>query len=149
MNSLDINQIKNYLPHRYPFLLIDRVVDYEVFKYINAFKNITFNEPFFPGHFPGKPIMPGVLIIEAMAQAAALLGCVSLPEVNNEGNLYYLVGIDNVRFKRPVVPGDKLELNVLFDKERRNLWRFHGTASVGGEFVASTELLTTVVEPEN
>lgn len=149
MNSLNINQIRNYLPHRYPFLLIDRVTGYEPFKFIDAYKNISINEPFFQGHFPDKPIMPGVLIIEAMAQAAALLGCVSVPEVNNDGNLYYLVGIDNVRFKRPVEPGDQLDINVQFDKERRNLWKFHGSATVGGEFVASAELLTTVVEPDN
>ena len=149
MGTLDIHQIKKYLPHRYPFLLIDRVLSYEPYKAIVAVKNISINEPFFQGHFPAKPIMPGVLIIEALAQAAALLGCVSTPEVNREGNLYYLVGVDNVRFKRPVEPGDQLTLEVSFDKERSNLWKFHATATVAGSFVASAELLTTVVEPDS
>ena len=149
MGTLNIHQIKNYLPHRYPFLLIDRVLSYESSKSITAIKNVTINEPFFQGHFPGKPIMPGVLIIEAMAQAAALLGCVSTDEVNKEGNLYYLVGVNDVRFKRPVEPGDQLTLEVNFDKVRRNVWKFHGTATVGEHFIASAELLTTVVEPDS
>src|SRR5690554_5072523 len=146
MGTLNINQIKDYLPHRYPFLLIDRVLSYEPSKSIIAFKNVTINEPFFQGHFPAKPIMPGVLIIEAMAQAAALLGCVSTPEVNQDGNLYYLVGVNDVRFKRPVGPGDQLTIEVHFDKVRRNIWKFHGKATVGEHFVASAELLTTVME---
>lgn len=148
MDTLNIQQIKNYLPHRYPFLLIDRVVSYECFKSITAIKNVTINEPFFQGHFPGRPIMPGVLIIEAMAQAAALLGWVSAPELNKKGNLYYLAGVDSVRFKRPVEPGDQLKIEILFEKERRSLWKFKGTATVDNSFVASAELLTTVVEPD-
>jgi 3-hydroxyacyl-[acyl-carrier-protein] dehydratase len=146
MGTLNIHQIKNFLPHRYPFLLIDRVLSYEPYQSINAIKNVTVNEPFFQGHFPAKPIMPGVLIIEAMAQAAALLGCVSTPEVNRDGNLYYLVGVNNVRFKRPVEPGDQLMLDVKFDKVRQNVWKFHATATVNGHFIASAELLTTVME---
>src|SRR3989337_1272722 len=102
MGTLNIQQIKHFLPHRYPFLLIDRVLSYDPYKSILAVKNITVNEPFFQGHFPVKPIMPGVLIIEAMAQAAALLGCVSTSEVNRDGNLYYLVGVNDVRFKRAI-----------------------------------------------
>lgn len=149
MGTLDIHQIKKFLPHRYPFLLIDRVVSYEPYKSIVAIKNISINEPFFQGHFPTQPIMPGVLIVEAMAQAAALLGCVSTPEVNRAGNLYYLAGIDEVRFKRPVEPGDQLQLEVIFEKERRNLWKFHATATVDGQFIASARLLTTVVEPDS
>ena len=149
MGSLNIQQIQNYLPHRYPFLLIDRVLSYEPYKTITAIKNITVNEPFFQGHFPDKPIMPGVLIIEAMAQAAALLGCVSKPDVNKTGNLYYLAGVDNVRFRRPVGPGDQLLLEVQFDKERRNLWKFYATATVDKHLIASAELLTTVVEPDS
>lgn len=149
MGTLNIHQIKNYLPHRYPFLLIDRVMSYEPSKSIIALKNVTINEPFFQGHFPAKPIMPGVLIIEAMAQAAAILGCVSTPEVKREGNLYYLVGVNDVRFKRPVEPGDQLILEVHFDKVRRNLWKFHGSATVGEHFIASAELLTTVMEPDS
>ena len=148
MDTLNIHQIQNYLPHRYPFLLIDRVVSYERYKSITAVKNVTINEPFFQGHFPGRPIMPGVLIIEAMAQAAALLGWVSAPDLNKKGNLYYLAGVDNVRFKRPVEPGDQLKIEVHFEKERRNLWKFKGTATVDDSLVASAELLTTVVEPD-
>ena len=106
MGTLDIHQIREILPHRYPFLLIDKVTSYEPYKFIIAVKNVSVNEPFFQGHFPVKPIMPGVLIIEAMAQAAALLGCVSTAEVDRKGHLYYLVGVDQVRFKRPVEPGD-------------------------------------------
>jgi 3-hydroxyacyl-[acyl-carrier-protein] dehydratase len=149
MGTLNIQQIKHFLPHRYPFLLIDRVLSYEPFKSILAVKNITVNEPFFQGHFPAKPIMPGVLIIEAMAQAAALLGCVSTPEVNRNGNLYYLVGVNDVRFKRPVEPGDQLMLDIKFDKVRQNLWKFHATATVGEHFIASAVLLTTVMEPDS
>jgi len=149
MATLDIHQIKNYLPHRYPFLLIDRVISYEPFESIVAIKNVTANEPFFQGHFPALPIMPGVMIIEAMAQAAALLGCVSDPEVTKDGNLYYLVGIDKVRFKKPVEPGDQLTLSVDFLKERKKIWKFNTTATVGERFIASAELLTTVMEPES
>ena len=121
MGTLDIHQIRKFLPHRYPFLLIDKVTSYEPFKSIVAVKNVSVNEPFFLGHFPVKPIMPGVLIIEAMAQAAALLGCVSTTDVNRDGQLYYLVGVDKVRFKRPVEPGDQLVLTVEFEKVRQNL----------------------------
>ena len=149
MPTLDIHQIRGILPHRYPFLLIDKVTSYEPYKFIVAVKNVTVNEPFFQGHFPVKPIMPGVLIIEAMAQASALLGCVSTPEVGRDGHLYYLVGVDQVRFKRPVVPGDQVVFRVEFDKVRQNLWKFHGRATVDEEFVAAAELLTTtVVEAE-
>ena len=145
MGTLDIHQIRKFLPHRYPFLLIDKVTSYEPYKFIVAVKNVTANEPFFQGHFPVKPIMPGVLIIEAMAQAAALLGCVSTKEVNRDGHLYYLVGVDQVRFKRPVGPGDQLILTVEFEKVRQNLWKFHAQATVAEDFVAAAELLTTTV----
>lgn len=149
MITLDIHQIKKYLPHRYPFLLIDRVLSAEPYKNIVAIKNITVNEPFFQGHFPVKPIMPGVLIIESMAQAAALLGCISRQEVNRDGNLYYLVGVDQVRFKRPVEPGDQLVITVELEKVRRNLWKFHARACAGEDFVAAAELLTTVVAADS
>ena len=149
MGTLDIHEIRNYLPHRYPILLIDRVLSYEPFQSLVALKNISVNEPFFQGHFPSRPIMPGVLIVEAMAQAAALLGCVSTSEVTKDGALYYLVGVDNVRFKRPVRPGDQLILNVKFEKERRNIWKFNAIATVDKNFIASAELLTTVMEPES
>ncbi len=149
MGTLDIHKIRNYLPHRYPILLIDRVLSYEPYNSLVALKNISMNEPFFQGHFPSTPIMPGVLIIEAMAQAAALLGCVSTAEVTKDGILYYLVGIDNVRFKRPVRPGDQLIIDVKFEKERRNIWKFNATATVDKHFIASAELLTTVMEPDS
>lgn len=145
MGTLDIHQIRKILPHRYPFLLIDKVTSYEPYKSIVAIKNVSVNEPFFQGHFPVKPIMPGVLIIEAMAQAAALLGCVSTADVDRDGHLYYLVGVDQVRFKRPVGPGDQLVITVEFEKVRQNLWKFHARATVEEDFVAAAELLTTTV----
>ena len=148
MGTLDIHQIRKILPHRYPFLLIDKVTSYEPYKSIVAVKNVSANEPFFQGHFPVKPIMPGVLIIEAMAQAAALLGCVSTAEVDRDGHLYYLVGVDQVRFKRPVEPGDQLVIIVEFEKVRQNLWKFHARATVADDFVAAAELLTTTVLEE-
>ena len=122
MAELNINQIKNLLPHRYPFLLVDKVITYEPYKSIVALKNITVNEPFFAGHFPAMPIMPGVLVTEAMAQTAALLGCLSIDKNKlSDNSLYYLVGIDNARFKKPVIPGDQLVINAIFEKERRNI----------------------------
>jgi 3-hydroxyacyl-[acyl-carrier-protein] dehydratase len=144
---MDVNQIKEILPHRYPFLLIDRVLEIVPGQRIRAIKNVSANEPFFPGHFPQKPLMPGVLIIEALAQAAAILGEKSVAGHHQEGVLYYLVGIDNARFRRPVGPGDQLLLEVVFQTVRRNIWKFSGTASVGDVVVASTDLLTTVSEP--
>src|SRR3990172_445652 len=121
MAPLDINVIKNYLPHRYPFLLIDRIVDHEKDKFLTALKNVTMNEPFFLGHFPAKPIMPGVLIVEAMAQASAILGNLSMQDRPEDGSLYYLVGIDKARFRQIVVPGDQLLLKVDFLTVRRNI----------------------------
>lgn len=148
MNTLDINQIKKLLPHRYPFLLVDKVISYERLKSLVAIKNVTQNEPYFAGHFPGKPIMPGVLIIESMAQTAALLGAISLEDAP-EGALYYLVGVDHVRFRHPVEPGDQLILNAVFIKERRNIWKFKTTAMVNSDLVASAEILTTVKGPDS
>lgn len=149
MGTLDINQIRNFLPHRYPFLLIDRVTEYVESQSLTAIKNVTLNEPFFQGHFPDKPVMPGVLIIEAMAQAAALLGCVSMSGGAPDDALYYLAGVDDVRFKRPVEPGDQLVINIDFVKVRRNLWKFNATATVDEHFIASATLLTTVVFVES
>jgi len=148
MKRLNCEQIKNHLPHRYPFLLVDRVLEYEVRDHLIAIKNVTINEPFFLGHFPENAIMPGVLIIESMAQAAALLGEVSMVDKPSEDALYYLVGVDNVRFKQPVVPGDQLRIEVHFEKERRNIWKFHATSSVDGKTVSSAELLTTITAPK-
>lgn len=148
MAEIDINKIKNYLPHRYPFLLLDRVLDVIPGESIRALKNVTVNEPFFHGHFPEQSLMPGVLIIEAMAQAAAILGVISGAESRNDLDniLYYLVGIDKARFRKTVVPGDQLIIEVKFITVKRNIWKFSATASVDDKIVANTELLTTVAE---
>lgn len=143
MQIHDIEKIKNNLPHRYPFLLIDKVIGYEANKSLTAIKNVSFNEPFFQGHFPAKSIMPGVLIIEAMAQATGILGCLSINQEHPGDSLYYLVGIDKSRFKRPVVPGDQLLIEVQFDKVRQGIWFFDGRATVDGELAASAYLMTT------
>jgi len=150
MPEIDINEIKNYLPHRYPFLLLDKVVDYVPGESITALKNVSVNEPFFHGHFPQEPLMPGVLIIEAMAQAAAILGVISGAESREAlGDvLYYLVGVDNARFRKTVLPGDQLIIEVKFNTVRRNIWKFSATAKVDGKLVASTDLLTTVSKTE-
>ncbi len=142
--SMDINKVMSRLPHRYPFLLVDRVLECEPGERLLAIKNVTINEPFFQGHFPVKPIMPGVLIIEALAQATGLLAMETEPErVGN--SLYYFVGIDNARFKRPVVPGDQMALEVWFQKERRNIWKFNGEARVDGKIAASAIIMCTAV----
>ena len=147
-SELDVNRIRELLPHRHPFLLVDRVIDLVPGKSLRALKNVTINEPFFPGHFPQKPLMPGVLIIEAMAQSAALLGELSGAESHEaEGVLYYLVGVDNARFRRIVEPGDQLIIDVTFQTVRRNIWKFSAVASVDGAEVASADLLTTVSDP--
>jgi len=148
MSELNINQIKNLLPHRYPFLLVDKVISYEPLKSIVALKNITLNEPYFVGHFPAMPIMPGVLVTEVMAQTAALLGCLSSTDKPPEDALFYLVGIDNARFKRPVIPGDQLIINAIFERERRNIWKFKTTATVDNVLVASADIMTAVREPD-
>ena len=146
MKTLDIQEIKEILPHRYPFLLVDRVLDYEPGDFLSAIKNVTYNEPCFQGHFPEKPIFPGVLIIEAMAQATALLGCLSMDEKPDTGSIYYLVGVDKARFKKTVHPGDQITLDIKFIKLRKNIWKFSATASVDNKLVASAELLTTVTD---
>lgn len=131
---MDINEILQYLPHRYPFLLVDRVLELEEGKRILALKNVTMNEPFFPGHFPHHPVMPGVLIVEAMAQTAAVLVMSSLGE--DESRLVYFMSIDGVRFRRPVVPGDRLELHVEKIQSRANVWKFAGKGIVEGKVAA-------------
>jgi len=137
---MDINEILQYLPHRYPFLLVDRVLEIEEGKRILALKNVTMNEPFFPGHFPHHPVMPGVLIVEAMAQAAALLSFKSMGVKPDENSVVYFAGIDNVRFKRPVVPGDQLLFDVVITQSRRNIYKYKGVARVGGELATEAEL---------
>lgn len=144
---IDVEKIKTILPHRYPFLLIDRVLEVEQGKSIKALKNVTVNEPFFQGHFPNKSIMPGVLIVEAFAQAAALLGALGFDENRtSEDELYYLVGVDKTRFRKPVEPGDQLILDVEFLTVKRNIWKFHASATVDSKLVASSDLLTTLME---
>ena len=142
--TMDITEIMRFLPHRYPFLLVDRVVDIEEGKRIVAFKNVTMNEPFFPGHFPHHPIMPGVMIIEAMAQAAGLLAFRSSGTEVNENSVVYFVGIDNARFKRPVVPGDRLDFEVDVVKTMRGIWKFRAKASVDGQLACEAELMCTL-----
>lgn len=139
--KLDVNEIKEYLPQRYPFLLVDRVVELDLGKSIVAYKNVTVNEPFFQGHFPDKPIMPGVLIIEALAQAAGVLGFKSQEKKPKDGYLYYFVGADDVRLRRPVVPGDQLRLEATIITNRRGLYKFSARASVGDELVGTMTIL--------
>jgi 3-hydroxyacyl-[acyl-carrier-protein] dehydratase len=141
-STMDIHKVLSLLPHRYPFLLIDKVTDFKVNDYLVALKNVSYNEPFFMGHFPVRPVMPGVLIIEAMAQATGLLAMASRPdEVGNK--LYYFVGIDKARFKRPVEPGDQLILDVKLGPVRRGIWKFEGEARVDDFLVASAEIMCT------
>ncbi len=141
---MDIQAILKQLPHRYPFLLVDRVLELERNTRIKAIKNVTFNEPFFTGHFPGRPVMPGVLILEALAQAAGLLAFDAMGQVPDENNIYYFVGIDSARFKRPVVPGDQLVLEITIDRVRAGIWKFKAVASVDGEVAAEAELMCTM-----
>lgn len=138
---LDIQEIKEYLPQRYPFLLVDRVLEMEPGESILACKNVTVNEPFFEGHFPHKPIMPGVLIIEALAQAAGVLGFKSQEKKPADGYLYYFVGADEVRLRRPVVPGDQLMLEVNVITNRRGIYKFSARATVDGELVGSMKII--------
>ncbi|CAB5657703.1 (3R)-hydroxymyristoyl-[acyl-carrier-protein] dehydratase [Comamonas aquatica] len=147
---MDIHAILKQLPHRYPFLLVDRVVELESNKRIRAIKNVTFNEPYFMGHFPGRPVMPGVLMLEALAQAAGLLAFDAMGQVPDENNIYYFVGIDSARFKRPVEPGDQLILEASIDRVRGGIWKFKGVARVGEEVACEAELMCTMryVGPE-
>jgi 3-hydroxyacyl-[acyl-carrier-protein] dehydratase len=135
---IEINEILKLLPHNYPFLLVDRVLEYEGEKRIVAIKNVTFNEPFFQGHFPGRPIMPGVLIIEAMAQAGGVLAFKSFPD--KTGSVFF-IGIDNARFRKPVVPGDQLKLVVEVVRHKRDLWIFEGKAMVEDDVVAEAKIM--------
>ena len=142
---MDVQEIKEYLPQRYPFLLIDRIVSMELGQSIVAYKNVTVNEPFFEGHVPHQPIMPGVLIIEALAQAAGVLGFKSQEKKPKDGYLYYFVGADDVRLRRPVVPGDQLKLEVNVITNRRGVYRFAAKASVGDELVGTMNILLSLI----
>jgi 3-hydroxyacyl-[acyl-carrier-protein] dehydratase len=144
MNTLDINQIKEYLPHRYPLLLVDRVLDYELDKSITAIKNVTINEEFFNGHFPHKPVMPGVLMIEALAQTAALLSFMSKGVKPDNNSIVYFVGIDNARFKRPVGPGDQLRMEVELMRAARGIYKYKARGLVDGETAVEAELMCTM-----
>ena len=146
MSEMTIEEIKEYLPHRYPFLLIDRVASFEKDKRIVAIKNVTVNEPFFPGHFPHVAVMPGVLIVEAMAQAAAVLSLKSMGHKNDGKWVYYFVGIDGARFKRPVTPGDQLSIEVEAGPNRRGMAKFTAVAKVGDVVAAEAELLCALRE---
>jgi 3-hydroxyacyl-[acyl-carrier-protein] dehydratase len=139
--ELNIHKVLEYLPHRYPFLLVDRVLSLEPGKTICALKNVTINEPFFNGHFPGYPVMPGVLIIEALAQSAAILSFITMNEKPDADSLYYFVGIDNARFKKPVSPGDALHLHATLERHSRGLWKYKAHATVENELVAEANLL--------
>ncbi|OGP93509.1 MAG: 3-hydroxyacyl-[acyl-carrier-protein] dehydratase FabZ [Deltaproteobacteria bacterium RBG_16_48_10] len=142
---IEIREIMTLLPHAYPFLLVDRILELEPGKRIVGIKNVTYNEPFFSGHFPGRPIMPGVLIIEAMAQTAGVLAFKSLPPEDQKRPVYFL-GIDNVRFRKTVVPGDQLRLELQITKHRQSIWGFKGNTFVDGKLVAEAELLAMLGE---
>ncbi len=144
MTAMDIHAILEYLPHRYPILLIDRVREVVPGESITAIKNVSINEPFFPGHYPHHPVMPGVLIVEAMAQAAAILSFRTMGGKPDENSVYYFVGIDGARFKRPVGPGDQLVLEVRITANKRGIWKFAGQAKVDGQLAAEAELMCTV-----
>ena len=139
--TINIEEIKQFLPHRYPMLLIDRVTELDLGNYVRGYKNVTTNEPYFMGHFPGKEVMPGVLIVEAMAQVSGILGFKTMNKTPEEGSIYYFVGADNLRFKKPVVPGDKLILESKVITDKKGIWKFDCTASVEDELVAKATIL--------
>lgn len=138
---LDVTEIREYLPHRYPFLLVDRVLELDLPHSILAVKNVSINEPFFDGHFPDMPIMPGVLILEAMAQAAGILGFKSQNKKPADGSIYLFVGVDDVRFKRPVVPGDQLMLRANYVSDKRGIWKFSCNAHVGEDLACTANII--------
>ncbi|GAA5158983.1 3-hydroxyacyl-ACP dehydratase FabZ [Viridibacterium curvum] len=141
---MEILEIKNYLPHRYPFLLVDRVIEMELGKRLVAIKNVTINEEFFNGHFPHMPVMPGVLILEAMAQACAVLSFKTQGILPDDKTELYFAGIDNARFKRPVVPGDQLRFEVQIDRTMRGIWKYKGVAYVGSDVAAEADLMCAI-----
>lgn len=141
MSSMDIHEVMEHLPHRYPFLLVDRVLVCEPGKSIEAVKNVSINEPFFQGHFPHHPVMPGVLIMEALAQAAGILSFKTMGTKPDENSVFYFVGIDNARFKKPVTAGDQLHLHIEILRQMRGIWKFKAEARVDGEIVAEAELM--------
>ncbi|PKO43325.1 MAG: 3-hydroxyacyl-[acyl-carrier-protein] dehydratase FabZ [Betaproteobacteria bacterium HGW-Betaproteobacteria-22] len=139
--AMDIHEILDHLPHRYPFVLVDRVISIELGKEITAIKNVSVNEPYFPGHFPYHPVMPGVLIVEAMAQAAAILSFKTMNTKPTDDSVYYFAGIDSARFKKPVSPGDQIVLNVKIDRILKGIWKYSGVATVDGAVVAEAQMM--------
>lgn len=146
---MEITEIMRHLPHRYPFLLVDRILELVPGEHVTGIKNVTMNEPHFPGHFPHHPVMPGVLIIEALAQAAGLLAFHTSNKEANANSVIYFVGIDNARFKRPVVPGDQMRLEARITKHVRGIWKFDARALVDGQLACEAELMCTLrdIEP--
>jgi len=144
--SIDINKILSLIPHRYPLILVDRVLDYKILDYLTAVKNVTMNENFFMGHFPGNPIMPGVLMLEALAQASAILSSLSFEQKEGSEFLHFFAGIDNAKFKQVVVPGDQLRLEVKLLGRKRDFWRMHAEAYVGDKLACSADLLSAAKE---
>lgn len=144
--SVEINDILDLLPHRYPFLLVDRVLDYKEFDYLVAIKNVTINEPFFQGHFPGNPIMPGVLMLESLAQASAILSSLSRKPKEGHEFIYFFAGIDKARFKQVIVPGDQLTLKVKMAGQKRDFWRMEGEVFVRDKLACSAELMSAAKE---
>ncbi len=142
---MDIKQILQYLPHRYPFLLVDRVVSCVPNDHIHAYKNVSMNEPFFQGHFPGLPVMPGVLIMEALAQAGALMVLSDLPEEDLGDHIFLFSGMENVKFRQPVVPGDRLDLECVLTRKKLQLWKMTGTALVDGKIAAQGDLTAAMM----
>jgi 3-hydroxyacyl-[acyl-carrier-protein] dehydratase len=146
MQCIDINKILKMLPHRFPFILVDRVIDYRPLDHLTAIKNVTINEPFFTGHFPENPIMPGVLMLEALAQASGILSYLSRPEETNSDLIYYFAGIKNAKFRHIVTPGDQLHLKVKFISSKQDFWRVQAEAYVDEKLACSAELLSAVKE---
>ncbi len=144
--EMNINDVLKYLPHRYPMLLIDRVISCEPGKSLTAIKNVTYNENFFQGHFPNRPVMPAVLILEAMAQATGIFALKSLGTLPNERSIYYFVGVDKARFRRPIEPGDQMKIEVRLVRTARGVWKVESDASVDGEVAASAELMGALRE---
>jgi len=145
--TFDIREILKLIPHRAPFVLVDRVTEYTGGETLTAIKNVTYNEPFFPGHFPNVPTMPGVLILEAMAQACGVMAVLKSGVRPETGAILYFAGIDQARFKRPVVPGDQLVLHARLDKRKRDLWKFSARATVNGELACEAEMMCVLKDP--
>lgn len=149
LGPYDIQRIMTMLPHRYPFLMVDRVEEIVPQKYIKAYKNVSINEPFFQGHFPGFPVMPGVMILESMAQAGGILVLSDREDLMENGNLFLFTGIENVKFRRPVVPGDKLELHSELVRHKMRLWKMRGTAHVNGVLACEAEMTAAIMPKES